>query len=73
MSKPNKTAVTPQIEQSIDGHELSLSADKKWLRLTVAGKTTISFHVNYVNKVLNGVENGTTDRSARGHEPTATL
>lgn len=69
----NESEIAPQVEQAIDGHELSLSADKKWLRLTIAGKTTISFHINYVNKVLNSKESTTNERSSRTIEPTATI
>lgn len=69
----SESSMAPQVEQAVDGHELSLSADKKWLRLTIAGKTTISFHVNYVNKVLNAKETTTNERSSRTAEPTATI
>lgn len=32
--------------------ELRLSADGQWLRVTVDGKQVVTFHVNYVNKIL---------------------
>ena len=73
MNETKKISSGPEVEQAIDGHELSLSADKKWLRLTIAGKTTISFHVNYVNKVLGSKENSKSERLTRKPDPTATI
>ncbi len=36
--------------------ELNLSADHKWLRVTVNGKQVVSFHINYINTILNSTE-----------------
>lgn len=43
-------------ENSTEGCELSLSADRQWLRLILSGKQVASFHVNYANKVLGNLE-----------------
>ena len=51
MDKAN-TKNPVMVEEPIEGCELNLSADQKWLRLVVDGKQVASFHVNYVNKVL---------------------
>ena len=34
--------------------ELVLSPDKQWLRVIIMGKQVIVFHVNYVNKIIQG-------------------
>ena len=62
-----------QIEQAIEGCELNLSADKKWMRLVVDGKLTASFHVNYVNKVLGNEPKKSSERVEKRQEPTANL
>ena len=63
-----------QIEQAIEGCELSLSADRKWMRLMVDGKLVASFHVNYVNKVLgNETKKSTSERSERKPSPSVNL
>lgn len=62
------------IEHPIEGCELNLSADGKWMRLVVDGKLVASFHVNYVNKVLgNDSKKSISERSEKRPEPTANL
>jgi hypothetical protein len=51
------------VTQPTESCELSLSADSQWLRLVVGGKQVVSFHVNYVNKVLNSAEKSTEHRT----------
>jgi len=40
------------LEAACDADSCELSADGKWLRLTVGGKLAVTFHVNYVKKIL---------------------
>lgn len=69
----NNTREPKQIEQAVEGHELSLSADKKWMRLHVDGKLVVSFHVNYVKKVLGNEISKASEKPQRRSAPSATL
>ncbi len=55
-SSKTEFSQTESIIQATESCELTLSADKKWLRLVVGGKQIVSFHVNYVNLVLGNLE-----------------
>lgn len=73
-SNKKSTREPKQIEQAVEGHELSLSADKQWMRLHVDGKLVVSFHVNYVNKILSSEAAKTSEKpQRRSAAPSATL
>ncbi len=48
----SKNDQSPLVSEDTDGCSLALSADQQWLRLNVSGKQVVSFHVNYVRKIL---------------------
>lgn len=72
-SNKNSTREPKQIEQAVEGHELILSADKKWMRLHVDGKLVVSFHVNYVNKVLGNVADKANEVPQKRSAPSAMI
>ena len=72
-SNKSSNCVPRQIEQAVEGHELSLSADKKWMRLHVDGKLVVSFHVNYVNKVLGNIADKVIEKPQKRSAPPAMI
>lgn len=70
----NQSSAGKLIENPIEGCELNLSADGKWMRLVVDGALVASFHVNYVTKVIGGEsKKSTSERSEQRPEPAANL
>lgn len=72
-AKKSETIEPRRVTGDEEGCELSLSADKEWLRLVVAGKQVATFHVNYVRKVLGTVDSSKASKSASQKIPAPVL
>ena len=57
----NKKNITDErnITEPTGQCQLELSADGNWLRLVIDEKQIVSFHVNYVQKILNPTKDAT--------------